>query len=153
AHRIDGRGCAPFASRLDFSRLCGTKRYVICLRTIQSWASKPCFSGRCQFGPNVASLRREYIMPAPGTPVRFSEQGRSGSRMLAAVPVVISGKADGKPFEEKTRTVVVNGSGCKLVSEQVLAIGDQMNVAMASGKRSVFATVAWIGERKGKLLD
>ncbi len=73
--------------------------------------------------------------------------------MLAAVPVVITGKIDGKPFEEKTRTVVVSGSGCKLVSEQLLSIGDQMNVAMASGKRSVFATVAWIGERKGKLLD
>src|SRR5579862_6594700 len=92
-------------------------------------------------------------MPAPGTPVRFSEQGRSGSRMLAAVPVVISGKVDGRPYEEKTRTVVVSGSGCKLVSEQLLSVGDQMNLAMASGKRSAFATVAWIGERKDKQLN
>ena len=47
-------------------------------------------------------------MPNTATPVRFSEQGRSGTRMLVAMPVTISGRTEsGKPFEEKTRTVVL----------------------------------------------
>ena len=93
-------------------------------------------------------------MPTPAAPPRFSEQGRSSTRMLVAMPVVISGKAAlGQTFEEKTRTVVVNGTGCKLVTEQQLIVGSQLNVAIANGKRTAFATVAWLGERKGKLLE
>jgi hypothetical protein len=74
--------------------------------------------------------------------------------MLVAMPVTISGKTEnGTPFEEKTRTVVVNGTGCKLLAEQTLTIGNQINVVIGNSKRSVFATVAWIGERKGKLTE
>src|SRR5271170_7956464 len=93
-------------------------------------------------------------MPTAGTPARFSEQGRSSTRMLVAMPVTISGKTEsGQPFEEKTRTVVFNGTGCKLVVEQTLNIGDQLNLVIANSKRHASATVAWIGERKGKQLE
>lgn len=67
------------------------------------------------------------------------------------MPVTISGKTEsGEAFEEKTRTVVINCSGCKLRSEQTFNIGDQVTLGLANGKRSMLTTVAWLGERKGK---
>jgi hypothetical protein len=74
--------------------------------------------------------------------------------MLVAMPVTISGQTEnGTTFEEKTRTVVVNGTGCKLLAEQALTVGSQINLVIANSKRSAFATVAWIGDRKGKLTE
>src|SRR5258708_22774704 len=93
-------------------------------------------------------------MPAPTAPLRFTEQGRSGTRMLMAMPVTSNGGAHaGKVFEEKTRTVVINRTGCKLVTEQQLVAGSQMTISIANSKRAASVTVVWVGEKKGKLLE
>src|SRR5579871_4089720 len=92
-------------------------------------------------------------MPTPA-PVRFSEAGRSGTRMLVAMPVTLDfTAADGKKVQEKTRTVVVNRSGCKLTTDQPFAIGDKFMIAIGNSRRTANVTVVWLGEKKGKQLE
>src|ERR1017187_1378905 len=98
----------------------------------------------------VCFYRQRVSMPNT-VPVRFSEQGRSGTRMLVGMPVTLTGMNEaGNAFEEKTRTVVINRTGCKLMSEQPLAAGTRITLSIANSNRSVLVSVAWIGDKKGK---
>src|SRR5947207_669791 len=91
---------------------------------------------------------------AQAAPTRFSEQGRSGTRMLVSLPVTLKGLGDdGKPFEEKARTAVVNRTGCKLGTDRAFVAGAQLTLEIGAGKRSAAVTVVWVGDRKNKLLE
>jgi hypothetical protein len=71
--------------------------------------------------------------------------------MLVGMPVTLTGMNEaGNAFEEKTRTVVINRTGCKLMSEQPLAAGTRITLSIANSNRSVLVSVAWIGDKKGK---
>ncbi len=80
-------------------------------------------------------------------PPRFSEIGRSGTRMLICMPVMLEGTdAAGKSLKENTKTVVINRSGAKVMLAAETAVGAKWKLSM--GKRATLATVVWIGEKK-----
>src|SRR5260221_9543472 len=91
---------------------------------------------------------------AQAAPLRFSEQGRSGTRMLVSMPVTLKGFGDdGKAYEEKARTVVVNRAGCKLATDRAFTAGAKFTLEIGAAKRVAAVTVVWVGDRKNKLLE
>lgn len=90
-------------------------------------------------------------MPVPAPPPRFAERARSSTRLLMALPVVLRGAdSNGDPFEEKTRTVVINRTGAKVLLKHPVGLGDHVRLAIEHLRRESGATVVWLGEKKGE---
>lgn len=71
---------------------------------------------------------------------------RRSTRLSLAVPVVLSGKdADGKEFNEDTRTISVNKHGGRIASTHRFAWGAEVIVKNRFTGQSAKANVIWTG--------
>ena len=90
-------------------------------------------------------------MPTVSTPPQFDESRRSSTRLPLSIPIVLGGSDEkGKPFVEKTVTVVINRRGAKVITKQPLPMGAKLELTIPQLNRSSPATVVWLGAKKGK---
>jgi len=74
--------------------------------------------------------------------------GRRSTRISIAIPITISGKdANGRPFKENTRTIILNKHGAKIVTVHQLALGAEVLLENRALGRTAKTTVAWLGDR------
>lgn len=82
----------------------------------------------------------------PGTGAR-----RSSPRLPLAIPIVLKGTdTSGRTFIEHTHTILINQAGLKTISRQSLEVGARLQIAVPSRQRVSWASVAWVGNRKGE---
>ncbi len=75
--------------------------------------------------------------------------GRRSTRISIAIPITITGKdADGRPFKENTRTVILNKHGAKIVTVHQLALGAEVLLENRALGRTAKTTVVCLGDRQ-----
>src|SRR5438552_13837624 len=96
-------------------------------------------------------------MPPPTpAPPRFSESGRSGTRMLISMPVLLEGiDVAGTAYKETTRTIVIHRGGAKVSLTKEVVVGSRMHLTISNSQssRESGATVVWVGEKKKDQLE
>lgn len=71
---------------------------------------------------------------------------RRSMRVLLSVPIQVSGKGvDGKPFNEETRTLVVNAHGALISLAARVAAGQSITIANKATQQSQESRVVYLG--------
>ena len=71
---------------------------------------------------------------------------RRSMRVLLSVPIQVSGKStDGKPFNEETRTLVVNAHGALISLAAHVVAGQTINVSNKATQKSLDCRVVYLG--------
>jgi hypothetical protein len=71
---------------------------------------------------------------------------RRSMRVLLSVPISVSGKTPGpKPFQEETRTLVVNAHGALISLAAKQVAGDKVLIANDATKQSVPCRIVYVG--------
>ncbi len=87
-------------------------------------------------------------------PSLFAEKVRSSQRIPLSIPILIKGTdSDGKAFEEKTKTLVVNRRGAKIESQIAMSQNASIELTLILQKNRCPATVVWVGEKGPKGLQ
>lgn len=88
-------------------------------------------------------------MIADSTPQRFDERRRSTGRIPMSLAIVLQGTdSAGKSFKEKTRTLVINRRGAKVLTKQTFAVGDPLEVVFPHLNKKSPARVVWLGAKE-----
>jgi hypothetical protein len=75
--------------------------------------------------------------------------GRAIATLAIAIPITLSGKdANGVEFTEKTRTIVIDGFGGKIVTKSVLSLGSEMTLHNPIVGQTARIRVVWVGEKR-----
>jgi hypothetical protein len=83
-------------------------------------------------------------------PVEFDDTRRSAARLPLSLPIVLKGDdTGGNSFVEHTRTILVNKGGLKTITRQAVVLGGRLQIAVPSRQRVSWASIAWLGEKKG----
>jgi len=90
-------------------------------------------------------------MSQPTSPEWAVDKGRRRSlRVLLTVSVILSGKtADGKNFEEETKTLVVNAHGALVLLASAVAQGQVLILTHNGTKEKLSCRVAYVGPTQG----
>jgi len=76
-------------------------------------------------------------------------QGRRSTRLYISIPIVITAKDAGRnPFQENTRTLVVNKHGAKIVTTHQLKMGTEVLIENRALGTSARSTVVWLGDTR-----
>ncbi len=80
------------------------------------------------------------------------ESGRRTERILLRIPIAVLGKgAGGKPFREKTHTLVINRHGASILMKHELQPGDRVEITNLQNQRSApFRVVGKVGNPLGE---
>src|SRR5713226_1349524 len=99
---------------------------------------------------NVRGYRIQ-AMSQPASPEWAVDKGRRRSlRVLLTVPVILSGKtADGRNFEEETKTLVVNAHGALVLLANAVAQGQVLILTHNNTKEKLSCRVAYVGPTQG----
>jgi hypothetical protein len=81
------------------------------------------------------------------TPEWTADKGRRRSmRVLLTVSVTVNGKtADGKAFEEETKTLVVNAHGALILLSRAVAQGQVLTITHKGTKQKLACRAAYLG--------
>lgn len=98
----------------------------------------------------VKKHRQEGITVIPSNP-RPSGQQRRSQRILLSVSVVVSGQqANGSPFLEHTKTLVVNAHGALIQLREPVLAGQQLRIKHLATNEEMACTVADIARGSGE---
>jgi hypothetical protein len=76
---------------------------------------------------------------------------RKTQRVLLQVPVRVSGRnALGAPFEEETKTVVINANGALLLLSAQINQGQTLTLSNIAAQQSAECVVAYLGQHEGQ---
>ena len=93
-------------------------------------------------------------MPGDMAPLRFSEKARPGTRLLMALPIVLSATDSARnSFSEDTHTLVINRTGAKVLTKRPFTLGARLQVSIPHRKLESGATVVWLGDKRGALQE
>ncbi len=72
-----------------------------------------------------------------------------GTRIPLSIPITISGKdADGQPFKETARTLIVSSTGGLIAASHKPVKGSQIEIENPALSRTATAQVVWVAERR-----
>lgn len=74
---------------------------------------------------------------------------RRSHRVQIAMPVLIRGKRNGQPFEEKTHTTSVNAHGCMVRLSASVTRSQEVSIINPKTAEELPCTVTYIGQRDG----
>ena len=75
---------------------------------------------------------------------------RRSSRVLAQLPVVVRGKfANGSPYADPTRTVVVSAHGCLVTLGESVRLGEKLTLRNVVNYEERDCRVVYLGEKHG----